>query len=532
MKTLKSFIYPFLISLICYLYFFYPLLNPQITIYSGKDALRYHYASRFYLYDELSRFNYPFWTERIFLGYPIYSDLERGYQNILNLILVYTLGPILSFKILHFIFYLLGSVSLYLLIKRHGGGYLVFIASNLLYFFSFFSLIQQQHFDFVWTFYSIPLLIILSIKFIDTKNLLFLILNSFLIYLLFTFGATQANFIAICLQIIYLLSFYPKNKVTRFLLINYLLTFIICLPSFISFLHLFSLSLRSSTNLGGQGNLDLNNFYTLLYPFIFGMKNYAGETLNSFYVKNEFSLYLGIVALITSFFSFISTKNTNHRRFSISLVTIFLITNLFPYPPFSFFRYWVRAEIFLLFLQVILISEFYKNIDSFDYKRYLKFGLILFLPIISLLFNKPVLYLLKNSISESFVIPIVWALLILFSSIFLFINKFRKYIFILIIIDILFFTNYLPSNMFMNVNSITYEPISENYIINTDTKDELTLYKNRKSVSGYVALEPNGKLDFNKELDFFNFIQKMYLVCLTIYIGMLILLNRFKDKIL
>ena len=532
LKQIKILLVPLSISLISYLVYFYPLLDSGTTIYSGKDAIRLHYASRYFLYDSLKSSTYPSWTFRMFNGYPIYADLERGYQNILNLTLVFIFGPINSYKIIHFGFYLLGSLCLYFILKRHGGNYLTFTAGNLLYFFSFFPLIHQQHFNIVISMYSLPLIILLSLKFLEKSEIKYLVILSVINYFLFTLGSIQALLIVISIQIAYLSCFARKFKnLVKALFLDFALSFLLCLPALVSFLRLYLSSQRSSINLLGQGNLDFSNIYTFIYPFIFGNLNYIGETLNSNYVKNEYSLYLGISAFLISTLVLIFTKNLELRKFSLISLLLFIATNLLPIPPFSFFRYWVRGDIYLIFTEILLLNELYQNYDFYQKKisRFYIFALgLIFIP---LSLNRNLQYILKLSIQENYLIPAIWVFCVIGSLIILNYVKSKKFIVFLVIFDILFFNYFLHPNLFMKVADISYESINSSPGVSTEN-DECTLFKNNISSSGYGGLVPATNLDFEMENNFYTFIQKLYIFVIAVYLVILGIIYRYRSKIL
>jgi hypothetical protein len=65
--------------------------------------VRIHLSSKFFLYESFQKNIFPIWTDKMFGGYPIFFDLERGYQNIFNLALVYFFEPILALNLLFMI---------------------------------------------------------------------------------------------------------------------------------------------------------------------------------------------------------------------------------------------------------------------------------------------------------------------------------------------------------------------------------------------------------------------------------------------
>lgn len=136
-KNKREFILAVIISTVIYLTFFYPILNPKIGIYSGSDTQRRYYPSRYYIYEKLHNYEFPFWTERIFLGHPFYQNLERGALNPINLATIFLLGPINSYKLMHF-FYIFGRFTWTILLFKEEAcrsSWIYCCKSNILFFF-------------------------------------------------------------------------------------------------------------------------------------------------------------------------------------------------------------------------------------------------------------------------------------------------------------------------------------------------------------------------------------------------------------
>ena len=492
-----------LASIFLYLIFFYPLVDQNTAIYSGKDAVRFHYASRLYLEDNLKIGQYPIWTERIFGGYPIYADLERGYQNLFNIILIYFFGAINSYKFLHLASYLLGSISLYFILKRHCGNFFSFIPASLVYFFSFFTLIHQQHFNFVLILYLLPTILLTTLKFFEEQTIKYFLLNCLLFYFVLTLGGFQIVLISYIVVAIYILSFVNKrNNLLKLCLIQFLGFFLIAQPSLTVFYSLYKESARKEF-FSGQGNLDSNNYLNIIYPFSFGVTKYKGEIINPNYVKNENSLYLGI-SLILIFLLLIFSKEIEIRNYLFFSLLVFLFLNLSFIPIISSFRYWVRAEVIIMFALTVAVTYFLSNAKEINFNK------LFFLPLLFMLFpiyfNKNVYFILMESFNQNNYIPIAWVLVFISTILVLLINfKIKKYvIFFVLIFDLLFFNYSLNKNLFMNISELKYEAINNSSTISTEIPDELALFKNIKSSSGYGALPPKNKLEYNSEMQKFN----------------------------
>ena len=88
LKILK----PISVSLIPYVLFYLPILSKN-TYLGGSDPTKYFYPSRYYLWESLVNGRFPFWTERIYSGFPIYADSERVFLHPLNILVTVLMGP-------------------------------------------------------------------------------------------------------------------------------------------------------------------------------------------------------------------------------------------------------------------------------------------------------------------------------------------------------------------------------------------------------------------------------------------------------
>ena len=85
-KSLNKIYWALTISIATYLIFVGKFLLPNYYFW-GSDSTFFYYPSRFYLQERiLEDKSFPFWTERQFLGFPIYADAENGYLNPINVL--------------------------------------------------------------------------------------------------------------------------------------------------------------------------------------------------------------------------------------------------------------------------------------------------------------------------------------------------------------------------------------------------------------------------------------------------------------
>lgn len=477
------------ISIISYLVFFHKTLNPNLLIYSGSDSVRLHYQSRSYIYDSLHNGIFPFWTERMLMGYPFYADMERGALNIFNIALIYLSGPVLSYKITHFLFYLVGSVSFYFLLKKHGSNILGFAVANLIYFFSTFMIFHQQHFNIILAAYLLPAMVLLLYNYINArKKVLWMIFYCLVFTQTFYFGAFQILLLNTLVSLIYILIYSEKiNKdgsprhVLKKLFYLYGFCFALILPGLIPQAELYLSSVRITNSVYSLGSLKIFGFLNLFYPFLFGKSaEYTGMSINSEYFIHEIYVYLGISTVIFYIFLVLPYLEGKDRKFSNTLIlgATFLmvwgllpVVNKIPLFPFSIFRYWVRASYVLSFAVSFGLASLFTHGFSQEKKTNLDFIIeyiswIIFFGVIQLIlykneFNETIKYFIKDLTSIK-VDNLVWVSVLVFSiAVLLFrkiLGRYFKYAAgTLIILDTVYFGMSSSYNLFKNKSEISYQ---------------------------------------------------------------------------
>lgn len=369
---LKKYFPILLISLLMYLLFFWKLFLPQYIIYSGRDSTTFHYQSRIYLYEQLQKGTFPYWTEKMFLGFPVYADMERGYLNPINVLLVKYLDPFYSYKLLHFSCYLIGSLSLYLFLKKYGVDYWGFASSNAIYFFSFFLLYHQQHFNMVLTTYLFPFGLLLLDFFINSNRLRFALYNALLLAFCFYLGSFQFVFLFILLELIYLISVIGISK-KSLLFFGFMFAwfFTLILPGLFSTYGIYIQSDRSNKLEFTQGSFIPSMLSNVAVPFLFNLdRGYMGTLLSEDYLMHETYVYIGVSSLLIAVLSYLLLNNVTTKRFINYLLITFMalafigsipIINSVNLPPLSLFRYWGRSIVFLNLAVSILVGVVVSN---------------------------------------------------------------------------------------------------------------------------------------------------------------------------
>lgn len=494
------------IALILNLSFFWSAYFFGNTLYSGKDIVRIHYASKFYLYESFQNNFFPIWTDKMFGGYNIFFDLERGFQNILNLLFVYLFGPINSLKLLFITAFIIGFVSFSLLLQKSFKlNWVVSVTLPTIYFFSYLSLSHIQHQNIIFSIFLLPTIIYLTSTYLEKKDNFTLFSIIFIYYFLVTFGSLQTVFINVIFHLLYI-SVNCKNY--KLIIKNALLliapSFILTLPSIYYFFQMYLDSVRSTQFVSGQGSFNLLLIGSYILPFFLGLDSFFGTTLNSNLFKQESMIYFSLSGIVFSTFIVLNKEKQKmtYKFLLISSSMFLLIVNFWNHFPFDIFRYWVRATYILNFAVILLIADFISNepsntkllktkiVSKLNLYQFFGIGFMFFLLFFNF-FNKDFRYLFFTNISEYQVAIFVY-IIILILTILVYIFFPKKFIF-LIIFELLF--SLTLNNFNLSIPTESINQIRSQINIYENTNDDYSLLKNGPSLSGYSALVPRYSFD-------------------------------------
>lgn len=516
-----------------HLIFFWSIYFSDNIIYSGKDILRIHYASKIFLFESFQNSYFPVWTDKMFGGYPIFFDLERGYQNVFNLISVYFLGPINSLNFIFVCVYLIGFVSMtFLLQKLTKLNLWNSVILTVLYFFSHFSLFHVQHQNMVFSIYLLPALILLSYLFVHTRRFLYIILTILAYYFLVTFGSLQSVVINALFQSIFIIVF-SKNVKNGFVNILSLVTpsFVLTIPSIYYFFQMFLDSERSISNVSGQGNLNFFHIGSYLLPFFLGSQNYFGTTLNADLLKQESLIYFSLSALLISilyFFRKDTSSNPFKRLLGITFL-LFIILNVWVYFPFDLFRYWIRSSYIINFAILLLLADFLhkfsidkvqNKLNNYNVKYILFFGFCLFLAISINFINKDYRFLFNFYLNDYiFYIPIYMLIAIITLIAFF---KFPSHLILVLLVD--FSVSYTVHSFNLTFQKSELLILAQQFNLYENTYDDNSLLKKGPSLSGYSGLVPkyesgntSWREKYNLDNFFFFYLGSVFLTLIYLY---------------
>ncbi len=497
---------------------FFKFYLSDLVPFGGTDSITIHYASKYFLYENLKQGVFPIWTDRMAGNYPVFFEPQYGYQNIINIALVYFFGPIWSVKILFLLTYLIGSFSLFKLLKILFNSNLpILLISNLLYFYSAINLFHLEHHNFIVIFFLYPTLIHLTNLFIQSNKILYSLLITFLLYFWITFGSYQIVLIAILGQILYI---YVKNnsflKTLKYSLILIVPGLFITLPTTFYLYKLFSISERVvRDDIYEQGRFSIFTLASYFIPYVFGISKYRGMEFDVYSYFQESNLYfpLSVFILVLLFLS--KNLKTFAGKFFIGTVIVFFIINMLNVPPLSFFRFWGRGVFIVNFAAVFCLASFYPQLKEIKINKIFLLSLIgVFLLNSLALINPKFRLIFLQNLNENSTYFINFALIIMLALGFLFIKP--KYYLYIILLDLLLYLSVLPIRMYLPTQYI--ESLSTSQNVYEDTRDGFSLIRQGPSHSIYAAMVPRDEITNLNSLFLIHEYILYLLICIIIVV--------------
>jgi hypothetical protein len=349
----------------------------------GSDAQIEYVPARTYFYDKIvNEHSFPFWTEKLYSGFPIYADLENAYLNPINDASILIFGPQLSYKILHVLEYLIGSLSLFFLMKRKGIGLLGFAAANAIFYFNTFSIDHQIHFNIIMAFYLIPTAFLLADLFIEKRRLSYLFLESLVVANAVLWGHMQSAIIVFMGIFAYMAVFsFKKMKLKTFIFYFAVLILLIGVETFPQILpsyNFFSASSREADLNYLKGSLTPQMAIFSFVPYLLGNNvHFMGKKIDKGFTYTEIYTYLGISSVLLSGLALLLLKKSRDIILAYIFIWIFLIFSFMDYnkmfppstPLITLFRDWERTVALSSFGVALLVGIFVEKIKEVSVKN-------------------------------------------------------------------------------------------------------------------------------------------------------------------
>lgn len=498
----KDLILFFIFSLCLYFLFFKNIFNSQFNFWNSDAAVKM-FPVRVYIYENLTNFKFPFWTERVFLGYPLYLDIENGILNPINILSIILFGPVLSLKILHFLTYLLGSFSIYRLVKKFYPESNIFggVISVVGFYFSFFHINHLIHMNMVLVSMLLPIHLYFVAKYVEKNNLKYLIAQILLFSYGILWGQPQIsffNFVIVSIFFYYLIS---NLKISiKYILFIFFCMFCLTLPQLYPSYNVFLNSGRSEGLFKyWEFTNSPTNFLNNLFPYSLGYyQNYQGAEVSGAYSIVETYGYVGIVLFICLIFYLLFASKDKFYKFVISTLLFYLLFTFIgiffdnKIPLYNDFRYWTRG-IFIISFLFLFSTNFFITAKRQDFKLNLFYPLIFVLiffvsyffeskDFINFLIKNSFIYLKKIDILIWFVLLITTFLFVLYKTK----EKLSPYVFSIVflfltIFDLRYFSSdLLPFRISRYISELKYKTPE-------DCENKRCLLEN-KNYNGYEFL--------------------------------------------
>jgi hypothetical protein len=401
---------------VLYAVFYWPYIFGGNIIKSG-DAESLHYPGIYYLKESLSEGSFPFFSERIFSGFPVYQNSEFAYLNPVRVLLTLLLNPEYVLKTEHILYFTLGTFGMWLFARKLNFSPAGYLFAHSVYFYSVQSVARFTHTNIIYVYFLLPLCLYYLEKFIESKNKKWVFMLSLVNVLGIYYGNFNAVLISMIAQGIFFLCSVDVIKqrvnVSRFVLLLTFWVVTLSIPILFTSGALYLTSVRESGGISyAQGSASgLYLLVNFLHPYPFGVgDSYAANGMKNTWLFHENSVYPGVSVLIISFVSFFLVKTSRLKKFFLINFILFLLLATLNYSPFgkffnffpvSLFRYWVRyAVIFhlsLAFLGGAFLSNFQKQEPS-KKTEFIKNLLLILVPVGLLVFLT--LYNLKSYTSK------------------------------------------------------------------------------------------------------------------------------------
>ena len=521
-----------LIAAMTYCVFYARLIFTNSYI-SGSDPIYYHYPNRFFLWESLQHGVFPFYTERIFSGFPLYADITSGFLNPINILSIVLFGPFDSYKILHFVVYLVGSWGLYKFLKYYNGGLLGYFVSNLTYYFSFFSLYHLKHFDITPAVYLLPLALYALQKFMVTSKIRYVFLNALILAQALYFGSMQMVLIMLICSLSYCFVYLNKYLLLKYCVYFGLAFITLVMPLVVPAYDLYTLSMRGESGVSYlQGSFSPLMALNLIYPFTFGVgAQYKWEMVSKDFLIQETYVYVGIISFVLGFITLLKLNDPKLRKFVFVLLGIFLLLGFLGSMPFvrslnlplvSMFRYWGRSVILCVFVTSILAGLSFNYLSAKLVRtnfKILVIGLFCFagLVVSDLLaqgYTQKIIGLAFNGaiVKDINLMVFIFLGVLCFGSLFL--HRTNKFVLgFLVFLDLFFFSlSVVPPQLETldkikpNVNYAQYGNYTNNRVLIMDAAytNNLNLYNNLYGILGYSQMKSANYYDLVTSLGFKN----------------------------
>ncbi len=341
-------------------------------VYLRSDTLHQNLPFKYELYRSLKKGTFPFWTNSIYGGFPLFAEGETGVLYPYNLIPFLFFPFVVAYNLSMFLNFLTAAVGMFYLMRSFGTGRIAATITGILFPLSSFFVLHITHQNIVSAACWFPLLVLFVNIYVRRKLFRFALLSACIVSIQIFAGSFQIVFYSLLMGsiLIVLLNVGTHKigsilaRISKITVLGFLLSSVQFIPTLMYYF--------SSARFSGMGNIALDslpyyprNLIAFLFPYVFGDPGagtypHFGGSWGMFW---ENTGYLGIVALCVAFWSLaIIREKKEIGRIWILVVTAVLFTLgkygplfwIYYFPPFNLFRVTGRFLLFVIFGLAIL----------------------------------------------------------------------------------------------------------------------------------------------------------------------------------
>jgi hypothetical protein len=328
--------------------FFKDAINLNSIILGMRDSeqvfLPYHYLK----IDLLKNFEFPFWNNYIFSGFPLFSSSSAGILYPITLILGLIFPVTLSFNISVLLHFSLAGIFLYLFLREYKLKRIACFTAGLIFMFSGSMITHRDHITMIYTMVWFPLVLLFLEKYRSSKRMEFIFLSS--IFYSFSFFAGNPQMflygsVVVLLYIIYYSLIYKGiQKYFLFSLTVFLFLFLLIAVQLIPSYILTRSSIRdvSSYTFFSDFSFDPKLLPVLIFPFLFGTGAQVIQGIPKYFGpwnSAEMLIYFGISAIPLLIFSLF--RKNKHKFLWIFILCLSFILVFGRYNPLYKILYYI-----------------------------------------------------------------------------------------------------------------------------------------------------------------------------------------------
>ncbi|MBI3366657.1 hypothetical protein HY041_03460, partial [Candidatus Roizmanbacteria bacterium] len=163
--------------------------------FGESDSYHFNLSLKYFLSDSLKKNSIPFWTNSLSGGYPLFSESQIGSLFLPNIIFLKFLHFTDGYTLLFIFAFICLTVGFFLLLREFEIGLLISIFMSIMLAFNGAISLRWVHLNLIQTFSLIPFCFFVSLMYLRSHRLRYVLTLSFLVSQMFFAGHVQVIFI-------------------------------------------------------------------------------------------------------------------------------------------------------------------------------------------------------------------------------------------------------------------------------------------------------------------------------------------------